>query len=83
MAVQIRNLRIKNLALLKIAAEGVETLQEQMKHVTASHMSNRRKSYLIQQILTLLKTQVSVMMTTHSTSYLFPRLLLWGGQATS
>lgn len=30
MAVQIKNLRIKNLALLKIAAEGVETLQEQM-----------------------------------------------------
>lgn len=36
MAVRIKNLRIKNLALLKIAAEGVETLQEQMKHVTAS-----------------------------------------------
>lgn len=37
MAFQIKNIRIKNLALLKIAAEGVETLQEQMKHVSFPH----------------------------------------------
>lgn len=82
MAAQIKNLRIKNLALLKIAAEGVETLQEEMKHVTASHMSNWRKGYLIQQIPTPLKPQVGVKMTPHSTSNLLSRLLLWGGQAT-
>lgn len=83
MAVQIKNLRIKNLALLKIAAEGVETLQEQMRHVTASHMSNWRKGYLIQQILTPLKPQVGVKMTPQSTSNPLSRFLLWGGQANS
>lgn len=82
MVVQIKNLRIKNLALLKIAAEGVETLQDQMKHVGVSHMSNWRKGYVIQQILTLLKPQVGVKMTPHSTSNLLSRLLFWGGQAT-
>lgn len=63
----IKNLRIKNLALLKIAAEGVKTLQEQIKHMTASHMS-MRKGYLIQQILTPLKPHVSEKMTSHYTS---------------
>lgn len=50
----IKNLRIKNLALLKKAAEGVKTLHEQIKHMTAYHMS-MRKGYLTQQILTPLK----------------------------
>lgn len=63
----IKNLRIKNLALLKIAAEGVKTLQEQIKHMTASHM-RMRKGYLIQQILTPLKLHVSVKTTPHYTS---------------
>lgn len=81
MAVHIKNLGIKNLALLKIAAKGVETLREQMKHVRVSQMSNWRKGYVIQQTLPLLKPQVGVKMTPYSTSSLPSRLLLWGGQA--
>lgn len=58
-----------------MAAEEVETLQEQMKHMTACHLSNWRKDVLDQVTLTLLKPQADVKTPHYTSNFLF-RLLL-------